>query len=61
MLSTPNKDLRLIFLALMESVCAESNGNSCYCIDIPATLQTTWDTDGSKKEHSYTDKHRTLD
>lgn len=54
MLSAPNKDLRLIFIALTESACAESDGNSCYSIDIPPTLQTTRDTDGPKKEHSYT-------
>lgn len=50
MLSAPNKDLRLIFIALMESVCAASDENSCNSIDIPATQEI----DVPKKEHSYT-------
>lgn len=54
MLSAPNKDLRLIFIALMVSACAASDGNSCNSTDIPATFQTTREIDGPKKEHPYT-------
>lgn len=50
MLSAPKNDLRLIFIALMESACAASDGNSCNSTDIPATRET----DGPKKGHSYT-------
>lgn len=54
MLSASNKDLGLIFIALMVSACAASDGNSNNPTDIPATFQTTRETDGPKKEHSYT-------